>query len=300
MFLKNFSSLLALDCQKIMKDISQKDIENNLKLVASASGSFEVEGKNFALRKDDFVVIGGPCRVESEEQMEKVAQAARDNNLKFIRGGVYKPATFPIAPPELGEKGLRIFKKITDKYNLISVSEVMAISQIELAFQYIDVFQIGARNMQNYDLLREIGKSQKPVLLKRHPGASLRDFLGAAEWLLYYGCQNLILCERGITSPYTHDKDARWLLDIQIVPAIKRITKLPIILDVSHSSGKREFVPYLVTAVAGSGADGVMIEVHPEPDKSPSDKDQIISLDKFNELTNKIKKITEVLGKKVV
>jgi len=283
-----------------MKDISQKDIENNLKLVASFSGEFRVKNKNFVLSKDNFMIIAGPCRLESEEQMEKVAEVILNNNLKFIRAGVYKPATFPTSPPGLGEKGLRIFKKITDKYNLISVSEVMAVDQIELASQYIDVFQIGARNMQNYDLLREIGKSQKPVLLKRHPGASLRDFLGAAEWLLYYGCQNLILCERGIAAPYTHDKDARWLLDIQIVPAIKRITKLPIVLDVSHSSGKREFVPYLATAVAGSGADGVMIEVHPSPDKSLSDKNQIIDLDVFAELTGKIKKITEVLNKKAV
>ena len=283
-----------------MKDISQQDIKNNLKLVSSASGDFKVENKDFILKKDDFIVIGGPCRVESKEQMEAVAKTIKESGLKFIRAGVYKPATFPIAPPGLGKKGLKILKEVADKYNLISVSEVMAISQIELASQYIDIFQIGARNMQNYDLLAEIGKSGKPVLLKRHPGASLRDFLGAAEWLLYHGCKSLILCERGITAPYTHDVDARWLLDIQIVPALKRICKLPIILDVSHSSGVREFVPYLTTAVAGLGADGVMVEIHPEPDQSKSDKNQIIDLEKFTELIDKVKKITNALNKKVV
>jgi 3-deoxy-7-phosphoheptulonate synthase len=281
-----------------MKDVSRKDLENNLKLVASAPGDFKVENKNFALNKNDFMVIGGPCRVESLEQMDAVAREIKDSNLKFMRAGAFKPATFPSAQPGLGEEGLRILKEVADKYNLISVSEVMAIDQIELAVNYVDVFQIGARNMQNYDLLVAIGKSQKPVLLKRHPGASLRDLLGAAEWLLYNGCKNLILCERGITAPYTHDVNTRWLLDIQIVPAVKRLTKIPIVLDVSHSSGNREFVPYLTTAVAASGADGLMIEIHPEPDNSQSDKEQVVSLEKFRELTGKVKKIVNILDKK--
>lgn len=283
-----------------MKDISQKDLENNLKLVVSATGDFKVENKNFFKEKNDFMVIAGPCRVESLEQMERIAQKIKELGLKFIRAGAFKPCTFPYASVGLKEEGLKIIKKVADKYGLISVTEVMAIDQIEMSSQYIDVFQIGARNMQNYDLLEAIGKTGKPVLLKRHPGASLRDLLGAAEWLLFLGCKYLILCERGIAAPHTHDSNNRWLLDIEIVPAVKRITKIPIILDVSHSSGTRDFVPYLSTAVAGSGADGLMIEVHPQPDQSQSDKDQIIDLDEFSRLTNKVKKIANILEKKVV
>ncbi len=283
-----------------MKDISQKDIENNLKLVSFAAGNFEVKNKGFVLAKNDFIVIGGPCRIESTEQMDEVARKIKENGLKFIRGGAFKPCTFPYASVGLKEEGLKIMKEISGKYDLISVTEVMEISQIELAKQYIDVFQIGARNMQNYDLLREIGKSQKPALLKRHPGASLRDFLGAAEWLLYYGCKDLILCERGVSVPHTHDPNARWSLDLQIVPAIKRFCQIPIVLDVSHSSGTREFVPSLTGATAGSGADGVVIEIHPDPDKSQSDKDQIVDLEMFAQLTEKVRKITGVLNKKVV
>jgi len=283
-----------------MKDISQKDIENSLKLISSVAGDFEVENKSFVLGKNDFVIVGGPCRVESVEQMETIAKTIKDNNLKFMRAGAFKGATFPGSPPGLGEEGLKILKEISDKYGLINVSEVMEISQIELASRYIDVFQIGARNMQNYDLLREIGKSQKPVLLKRHHGASLRDFLGAAEWLLHYGCRDLILCERGIAAPHTHHPNARWLLDVQIVPAIKRFCRFPIVLDVSHSCGVREFVPSLTTAAAGSGADGVMIEIHPFPDQSKSDKEQTIDLETFTKLTEKVKKITSILDKKVI
>jgi len=283
-----------------MKDISQQDLENNLKLVVSIQGDFLVENKNFVLGKDDFIIVGGPCRIESIEQMETIAKTIRENGLKFIRAGAFKPCTFPTANQGMGEEGLKILKEVSDKHDLISVSEVMAINQIELAGKYIDVFQIGARNMQNYNLLAEIGKSGKPVILKRHPGASLRDFLGAAEWLFHHGTKYLLLCERGITAPYTHDKDARWLLDVQIVPAVKRISKLPIILDVSHGSGTREFIPYLTTAVAGSGADGVMIEIHPEPDNSQSDKQQTIRLEEFTELTEKVKKITDILDKKVI
>ncbi|MEK9135212.1 MAG: N-acetylneuraminate synthase family protein [Patescibacteria group bacterium] len=283
-----------------MKDISQGDIQNNLKLVVASTGEFKVENKNFVLKNNSFVVIGGPCRIESLEQMEASAKAIKANGLKFIRAGAFKPCTFPYASGGMGEGGLKILKEIADKYDLISVSEIMAVSQIDLGIKYVDVFQIGARNMQNYNLLEAIGKTGKPVILKRHPGSSLRDLLGAAEWLLANGCKYLMVCERGITVPYTHDVNARWLLDIQIVPAIKRITKIPIILDVSHSSGTRAFIPYLTTAVAGSGADGLMIETHPEPDKSQSDKDQIIDFESFKQLTEKVKKITNVLDKKVV
>jgi 3-deoxy-7-phosphoheptulonate synthase len=283
-----------------MKDISKNDLENNLKLVSSASGEFKVENKNFSKGENDFLVVAGPCRVESLEQMEETAKSIKDNGLRFIRAGAFKPCTFPYASTGMGEEGLKIIKQATDRHGLISVSEIMEISQIELAKNYIDVFQIGARNMQNYNLLAVVGNSGKPVLLKRHPGASLRDLLGAAEWLLLNGTRSLILCERGITAPHTHDPNARWLLDIQIVPAIKRITKLPIVLDVSHSSGTKEFVPSLTTAVAGSGADGLMIEIHPKPDQSQSDKDQIIGLEQFSELTDKIKKITNILDKKVI
>ena len=283
-----------------MKDITQEDLANKGKLVSAYPGGFKIEDKGISLEKDDFVIIAGPCRVESEEQMEKVAETIKKNNLRFIRAGAYKHYTFPYSQRGLEEEGFKLLKKIVDKHNLISVSEVSAVSQIEAASKYVDVFQVGARHMQNLELLVEIGKSKKPVLLKRHQGSSLKDLLGAAEWLLHYGTKNLMLCERGIVAAYTHDKDSNWLLDFQIVPAVKRLCKLPIILDPSHASGSREFVPYLAQAVAASGADGLMIEIHPEPDQSQSDKNQTISLEKFNELVDKIKKIASALDKKVV
>ncbi len=283
-----------------MKDISKQDLDNNLKRVISAPRQFRIKEKGWSLKPNDFMVIAGPCRVETKKQMITVAKTMCHNHLKLIRAGAYKPTTFPASPQGLGEKGLAIIHTTTHQYDLINVSEVMAINQIPQATQYLDVFQIGARNMQNYNLLAAIGKTHKPVLLKRHPGASLRDFLGAAEWLLSSGCQDLILCERGITAPYTHDPQARWLLDITIVPAIKRICKLPIILDVSHSCGVREFIPSLAAAAAASGADGIMIEIHPEPDKSKSDPQQTISLEQFCNLLEKIKKICQALNKKVV
>lgn len=282
-----------------MKDISQSDLKNNLKLVVTSKGEFKVEAKNFVFGQD-FAIIGGPCRIESKEQMEAVAKDLKEKRRKFLRAGAFKPCTFPYASTGMGEEGLKILKQVVDNYGLISVSEVMAIDQIPLGEKYIDVFQVGARNMQNYNLLGAIGKTGKPVILKRHPGASLRDFLGAAEWLLFNGCKYLMLCERGITAPYTHDQNVRWLLDVQIVPAIKRITKIPIILDVSHSSGTRAFASYLATAAAGSRADGLMIEIHEHPDKSQSDKDQIIDLESFNWLVGKVEKIVNVLNKKIV
>ena len=283
-----------------MKDINKNDLKNNLKRVAFAPRRFRVAQKSWRLNPNDFMVISGPCRVESKKQITAVAQTMRKNHLKLIRAGAYKPTTFPYSPPGLGKRGLKIIQEIAHQYDLISVSEVMTIGQIPLAKQYIDVFQVGARNMQNYDLLAAIGKTHKPVLLKRHPGASLRDFLGAAEWLLSYGCQDLVLCERGVTAPYTHDPNARWLLDITIVPAIKRISQLPIILDVSHSCGVKEFIPSLTAAATASGADGMMIEIHPEPKQSKSDQNQTVSLEQFCALLKKVKKIAQALDKKVV
>jgi len=293
-----------------MKDISQKEIENELKSVTAAAGEFRVDSKGFVLNKDDFVVVAGAHKVESLEQMEEIAKALKDKGLKFIRGGVFKPHAFPpLAPASETTSGLKILKEIADKHDLISVSEVMAVSQIELASQYIDVFQVGARNMQNYNLLAEIGKSQKPVVLKRHPGTGLRDFLGAAEWLMHYGTKSLILCERGTAAPFTHDFNARWILDFQVVPAVRRICKLPIIMDATHSSGIREFVPSLMTAVAGVGADGLMIEIKPEapeakkvlpPGVLRTEREQVIDLETFSQTIEKVRKVAEVMGKRII
>lgn len=285
----------------MMKDITKKDLEENLKLVVAASGEFKVENKNFELGKDEFAVIAGAHQVESMEQMEKIAKTLKENNLKFLRGGIYKPHTFPYKKSDMVEDGLKILKEVSDKYNFVSVSEIMAVDQIEYASPYIDVLQVGARNMQNLPLLIAFARTGKPVLLKKHPGSSLRDFLGAAEWLMYYGCKNLILCERGVTIPFTHDVNARWVLDIEIVPAIKRITKLPIILDVTHSSGVREFVPPLMTAAAGVGANGLMIEIKPEEKGVPKlERDQMINLEEFSQTMVKVKKINDIMGRKTI
>ncbi len=282
-----------------MKDISQDDLKNKLKLVAKKSKNHKsriVIGDK-VIGGEKPTIIAGPCRVESMEQMTKIAESLKKNNIDFLRAGVYKPCTFPYANAGMGLEGLKILQKIKKKYDLNTVTEIMNSSQIKEAVDYIDIIQIGARNMQNYDFLVDIAETGKPILLKRHPGASLREFLGAAEWLMAHGNEKVILCERGVAVPYTHDPNARWALDITVVPAVKRYTHLPIILDPSHSAGVRDYVPSLSRAAIAAGADGLLIEIHPEPDKAHSDSLQHIDLRTFEELVADLNAIHKSIKK---
>ena len=227
------------------------------------------------------VVIAGPCSVETREQTIETAKRVKAGGAHLLRGGAYKPRTSPYAFQGLGEKGLEILAEAREITGLPLVTEVIGIEVFEAVEAVTDILQIGARNMQNYPLLRRAGKSRKPVLLKRGQSATLEEFLLAAEYLLAEGNRNVILCERGIRTFSDH---SRYTLDINIVPELKSLTHLPVLVDPSHASGKREMVVPLARAAFAAGADGVIVEVHPYPDKALSDGRQSLNLQLFAEM----------------
>lgn len=227
------------------------------------------------------VVIAGPCSVESREQTLEAARRVKEGGAHLLRGGAFKPRTSPYAFQGLGEKGLEILAEAREVTGLPLVTEVIGVEVFEAVEAVTDVLQIGARNMQNYPLLRRAGRSRKPVLLKRMMSATLEEFLLAAEYLLAEGNRNVILCERGIRTFCDH---SRYTLDINIVPELKALTHLPVLVDPSHASGKRERVVPLARAGFAAGADGVIVEVHPEPDSALSDGRQSLDLTLFAEM----------------
>ncbi len=231
-------------------------------------------------------VVGGPCSIESKEQMLSTAKAVKDSGGHGLRGGAFKPRTSPYEFQGMGEEGLRLLKEAGDTYGLITVSEVMDVSQIALIAEYVDVLQVGARNMQNFTLLRELGKCRKPILLKRGFSATYQDFLMAAEYILSEGNADVILCERGIRTFETHTRNT---LDLNAVPSLKELTHLPIIVDPSHGTGIRSLVAPMALASLAAGADGLIVEIHPEPDRAASDAAQTISLPAFTRLMQETK-----------
>ena len=237
---------------------------------------------------DAFTVIAGPCSIESEEQIHHTAAWVAASGATILRGGAFKPRTSPYEFQGLGEAGLRYMQRAAKQYNMLSVSEVMDTQEIDLVASYVDILQIGARNMQNFSLLKQVGKSGKPVLLKRGLSATYMDFLMAAEYILYHGNPNVILCERGIRTFETY---ARNTLDIAAVPILKELTHLPIIVDPSHGTGLRSVVPPMAYAALAAGADGIMVEVHPEPDKAMSDAKQTLAPDTFIEMMQVLRRI---------
>ncbi len=242
------------------------------------------------------LIIGGPCSVESQAQMEEVAGHLAAAPVQALRGGVYKPRTSPYAFQGLGLEGLKILAIVRQRYGIPVVTEVMSIAQIEAISAHADMLQIGSRNMQNFDLLKAIGQVNKPVLLKRGLSATLEEFLLAAEYILSHGNSQVVLCERGIRSfdPYTRN-----VLDLGAVVALKRLTHLPVIVDPSHAVGKRELVADLAKAAIACGADGLMIECHPEPEKSVSDARQAISLPEMVNLVDSLRPIAAAVGRHV-
>lgn len=234
----------------------------------------------------DFHIIAGPCSVESLEKMEQTAQLLVDNGLKFIRGGAYKPRTSPYDFQGLGVDGLKILGYIRKKYDLRIVSEILDPRDMETALDYIDVIQIGSRNMHNYALLKEVGKTNHPILLKRGMMATVREFLFAAEYIVSNGNTNLILCERGIR---TFEDSTRSTLDISCMAIIKQETTLPIIADLSHSLGrKKDIVQRVAKSVIACEADGLMVEVYPDPSKASSDREQQLNFLEFKKLLNSV------------
>ena len=242
----------------------------------------------------DFLIIGGPCTVESMEQMTAVANKLITAPVQMLRGGVYKPRTSPYSFQGLGIEGLKILASVRQRYNIPVVTEVMSIPQIESVITYADMLQIGSRNMQNFELLKAVGKTSKPVMLKRGLAATIEEFLMAAEYILSHGNPNVVLCERGIRS---FDSYTRNVLDLSAVAALKQLTHLPVIVDPSHAVGKRELVPSLAKAAVACGADGLMVECHPIPEESVSDARQALSLEDMLELVESLRPIASAVGR---
>ncbi|MCI0698192.1 3-deoxy-7-phosphoheptulonate synthase [candidate division KSB1 bacterium] len=255
-----------------------------------------VKIRGVAIGGDTVVVMAGPCSVETPEQMEKIAAAVKKAGAKILRGGAFKPRTSPYSFQGLGEPGLKILRRTADKEGLLVVSEVMEIAQVPLVAEYVDILQVGARNMQNFNLLRELGKIRKPVLLKRGMAATIEELLMAAEYIMAGGNYQVILCERGIR---TFENATRNTLDISAIPVVKKLSHLPIVVDPSHGTGRRDKVAPMARAAVAAGADGLIIEVHHDPDNALSDGAQSLLPEQFAALMKELSLIARVIGRKV-
>ncbi len=244
----------------------------------------------------ELVIIGGPCTVETRSQMERVAQELQHAPVQALRGGVYKPRTSPYAFQGLGLEGLEILSDVRQRHNIPVVTEVMSIAQIESIVAHADMLQVGSRNMQNFDLLKALGQVEKPILLKRGLAATVEEFVMAAEYILSHGNSQVVLCERGIRS---FDNYTRNVLDLGAVVALKQLTHLPVIVDPSHAVGKRELVAPLARAAVACGADGLIIECHPEPEQSVSDARQALSLEDMVNLVYSLRPVAAAVGRVV-
>ncbi|MFH1309877.1 MAG: 3-deoxy-7-phosphoheptulonate synthase [Candidatus Omnitrophota bacterium] len=251
-------------------------------------------GKGVTIGGKQVIVMAGPCSVETREMLLDVAVKVKKAGALMLRGGAFKPRTSPYSFQGLGEEGLKYLAEARDKTGLLIVTELMDIRTLELVMKYSDVIQIGARNMQNFDLLKEVGKTQKPVLLKRGIANTIKEFLMSAEYILAGGNSNVILCERGIR---TFENFTRFTLDINAVPAIKSLTHLPIIVDPSHGTGRWGMVNTISRAAVAAGADGLMIEVHPNPEDAFSDGDQSLLPETFTKLMKDVSKVARAVGR---
>jgi 3-deoxy-7-phosphoheptulonate synthase len=245
---------------------------------------------------DQVVVMAGPCSVESRDQIFQVAEAVARGGAKVLRGGAFKPRTSPYSFQGMGEDGLKLMREAADRNNLLLVSEVMDQTQIPLLAAYVDILQVGARNMQNYNLLRELGALRKPILLKRGISATIEELLLSAEYILSGGNYDVILCERGIR---TFETSTRNTMDISAIPVVKSLSHLPIVADPSHGTGRRDKVLPMARAAVAAGADGLLIEVHNDPDHALSDGAQSLYPQQFSELMDQLRMIARAVGRSV-
>lgn len=243
---------------------------------------------------NQIIVIAGPCAIESETQIIETAKAVKKAGAKMLRGGAFKPRTSPYSFQGMGEEGLKLLAKARKITGLPIVTEVMDTAEVPLIADYADMVQIGTRNMQNFDLLRAVGKVNKPVLLKRGLSATLKEFLMAAEYIMSEGNHNVILCERGIRTFCTHTRNT---LDLNIVPVLKKETHLPVIVDPSHGTGRYDLVSPMSKAAVACGADGLIIEVHPNPEEATSDGDQSLTPNSFSKLMSELKPVAKAVGR---
>jgi 3-deoxy-7-phosphoheptulonate synthase len=244
----------------------------------------------------EVAVMAGPCAVENEEQIEASAQSVAASGAQILRGGAFKPRSSPYSYQGLGIEGLKMLRKAADRHGLAVVTEVMTIEQIDIISEYADLLQVGARNMQNYPLLTALGHAAKPVLLKRGMSATIQEWLMSAEYILTEGNPDVILCERGIR---TFETATRNTLDLSAVPVIKHLSHLPVIVDPSHGTGIRKFVSPMARAAVAAGADGIMVEVHPNPDKALSDGPQSLTFEEFGLLMNRCRIIATTIGRRL-
>ncbi len=266
-----------------------------------ASRAFKAENTVVAIDDvriggDEVIVMAGPCSAESEEQVETTAAAVRRAGAKVLRGGAFKPRSSPYSFQGLGEQGLRMLRASADRHHLKLVSEVMDASQLDVVARYADILQVGARNMQNFSLLRELGRMRKPVLLKRGISATIEEWLLSAEYVLAGGNRDVILCERGIR---TFESYTRNTLDISAIPVVQKLSHLPVLVDPSHGTGRRDKVAPMARAAVAAGADGLLIEVHCDPDRAKSDGAQSMFPTQFDHLMAELRIIAPAIGRSI-
>ena len=255
-----------------------------------------IKVKDVVIGGKEVVVMAGPCVVENEKQIFETARYVKAAGAKILRGGAFKPRTSPYSFQGLGEEGLKLLAQVGEETGLAVVTEVMSVNQIELVGKYTDIFQVGARNMQNFVLLKELGKIKKPILLKRGMSATIEELLLSAEYILSQGNYEVILCERGIR---TFENYTRNTLDLSSIPALKRLSHLPIIVDPSHATGRWRLVSPMAKAAIAVGADGLLIEVHPDPKSSLSDGAQTLRIDTFAQLMKELGPIVQAVGREL-
>ncbi len=255
---------------------------------------FPIDG--FTVGGNDIVIIAGPCSVESRSQILETAQAVREAGANALRGGVFKPRTSPYSFQGLGEEGLEYLAEAREQTGMPVVVEIMSQTQLDVMLKYVDVFQVGARNMQNFNLLRALGETRKTVLLKRGLSATIEELLMSAEYLLAGGNKQVILCERGIR---TFETATRNTTDINAIPVLKKLTHLPVILDPSHSTGHADYVAAIARAAVAAGADGLIVEVHPDPAHAVSDGKQSLKPEAFAEMIRQVKAIAEIMDRRI-
>ena len=286
------------------KDITERDLERGIPLAAKKDEGHRsiVKVGDVEIGGDRFVVIAGPCAVETKEMTVEIARQVKEMGATLLRGGAYKSLSFPYRRPgydEAGKDGLDMLAEAKKETALCLVTEVIDVRLVELQAGYADMLQIGARNMQNYTLVSEVARTGKPVLLKRHFGCSLRDLLGTAEYVMKEGNSNVVLCERGITAPHTHRTTSRFIVDIQAIPALNEYTHLPVIVDPSHSTFRRQYVPPIARAALAAGADGIILDVHPDPANAAVDPLQALSYPVFGELMEQLEAMAPIVGRRI-
>lgn len=249
----------------------------------------EIGGENIAL-------MAGPCSVEGEDQIFRLAEVVAKSGAKILRGGAFKPRTSPYSFQGMGEEGLKIMRQAADQFGLLVITEVMQIEQIDLIYKYADIYQVGARNMQNFALIKELGKNDKPIMLKRGIAATIEEWLMSAEYIMANGNKDVIFCERGIRTFETYTRNT---FDISAIPVIHKKSHLPIIADPSHATGYRDQVPPMARAAVAAGADGLMIEIHHDPDKAFSDGPQALIPEVYLKLVEELKVIAKAIGRTI-